>query len=487
MRHILLVVAFVLLCSFFAYVYLGLSLPIQLIHITVPYLIKNGLVLYRDIVYHHTPLMQFILTGFYTTFGYTFFAYRLYFLLTVLLTLFFVYKSGSYLSQKSGFFAVLFFTIFYLPFFSDSQLEEVTVAFFSSISLYLFVRYIKTNKDKYIFLSGASIGAAIMTKQVVAVLAPVIFIYLFVKKIREERWALNIEIWWFSLGLSSVIGIISLYFFLQNAFIDFFYWNILFNLTTYAKDAPVASASEGLKVAFIFTSFVFPLLFIYKKKYLSSFEREAVIVLVLFAFGLLFGLLPSFYINRLRGLFVISSVGYGFLFAKLISMSSKFSDKNFGLFSKTSFIILIVFTLVSIPYVQNLFEYIQSFPGKPYNIVDYNKDDLKAVVWLKKNTVKDEKIMNLGNHYILFLSQRLPANKYLWPIPWLLKPYDKSAREIEMDPPKFVIDSKLNHVDYPQVPSLNDWPFYEFLDENYMMAAKFGDVRIYKIKKLIKI
>src|SRR3989344_3535080 len=248
---------------FFAIVYILLPMPIQLIHITIPYLIDNGLVLYRDIVHHHTPLLWFFLYPFYSVLGFTFFTYRLYFLIVILLTIFFVYKSGYLFSKMAGIFATLFFAIFYFPFFSDSQLEEVTIAFFSSISLYFMLRFAKTKRDNNAFLSGIFLGCAIMVKQVVTLLVPIMIIYLLIKKIISKEKISYIMIGWFSFGVSLVIGTISLYFFSKSALYDFFYWNVLFNLKTYSKEAPVASISEGLKIAFIFTAFIYPLVIIY--------------------------------------------------------------------------------------------------------------------------------------------------------------------------------------------------------------------------------
>lgn len=465
---------FSLVILFLAFIFFKFPLPIQLIHITIPYLLKNGLVLYRDIVYHHTPLLQFILLGFYNIFGFSFFSYRVYFFLVVVLTAFFIFLSANLFSKKVSISTLIVFILGYFAFFSDSQLEEVTVALFSIASFYFLLKFLKNQNIYNLIFSGFFIGLSILTKQGTAIVVPVVLAYLVFRK--HVFYSLISYVG----GLILVLLPVALYFFINHSFNDFFYWNIIFNFTIYSKEAPVAPIFEPAKVTLTFLLYALPLAFLLNKKGISNFERESFIVLSIVSFALIFTLLPSFYINRLRAIFCLTALGYGLILAKFFVIIKRKNFKISPFFSST-FLVLTLFLLVGQDYFLSSFDYyFKRLSNKPYNMIDYNTDDIKAVMWIKKNTKEDERIMNLGNHYILFLSNRLPANKYLWPIPWLLKPYDASTREIMDNPPRIVIDGKLNHVDYPQIPSLNAWPFYNYLYKNYKLVAEFGDVLIYQ-------
>lgn len=462
--------------SYFTFYLIYYPIPSQLVHITTPYFIQNGYVLYKDIIHHHTPLLWFFLLGFYDVVGFNYGSAQIFFSLVLLLTSCMVFITGNLLSSRAASFSVLFFGLLYFIFFSDNHLAESTTALLFIISFFFILRNAKTGGNSNLILAGFFMGLSVLAKQVTAVVIPIAILYFIVRQFYEAKrvYIFPKKAIAYLTGVSIAFIPIVIYFVANNAFSEFFYWTVIFNLTVYAKEAPVSSSLEGAKIALLFVSFI-PIFFVLLKRgKFSKFKKEVLILIIVFSFPVMFALLPSFYINRLKPLFLLTSLGFGIILANPL---------NKGKYPRLLVVgTLFIFIFFSRSYLFSFVNYVENSynqsPSKGYDI-----NDEKAAEWIKKNTRRDEKIMNIANHYIYFLSERLPANKYIWPLPWLLKPYKTSASEIIKSPPRIVVDDKRNHIDYPQIPALTNWPFYKYLKGNYSKIAEFDNVEVYELQK----
>lgn len=116
-------------------------------------------------------------------------------------------------------------------------------------------------------------------------------------------------------------------------------------------------------------------------------------------------------------------------------------------------------------------------------ITDYGEREQKIADIIKKNSTKDEKIMNYGSAMIYIFSDRLPANKYIYPFPYVLYPYDKTTKVFTDNPPKLMVYDESLPNDHP---GLSDWPFIDFMKKNYRKIATFSEIVIYRYDLPVK-
>ncbi len=132
------------------------------------------------------PLFMWLISFAFQAFGVNNFAARLPSAVFAALSLVLVYYLGKSLNNRPvGFLAALIlgtFSTFYL--FARHAMTDVTFTFFIVASVYFFVQSQKTQKPtRYVLLSGIFFGLALLTKQVEALLLPLIIItYLLATK-----------------------------------------------------------------------------------------------------------------------------------------------------------------------------------------------------------------------------------------------------------------------------------------------------------------
>ena len=217
------------------------------------------------------PLYMWLMSLFYQVFGVTNFVTRLWSPIFGALTLVSVFFLGKKLyNAYVGFVSALVlgtFTTFYL--FARHAMTDVTFVFFIVASFYFFVLSEKTEKiNRYVVLSGLFFGLALLTKQVEALLIPlIVFSYLVVTR-RSIRFLFTrrFTVFW-AIGLL-VLSSWLIYMFLSFGS-DFWQWFVV-----YCGFMRTVSPLEGHVGGYLFYF-----------SYLASNERLWAILL-LFAAGL---------------------------------------------------------------------------------------------------------------------------------------------------------------------------------------------------------
>lgn len=446
--------------------------------ITENWFIENGIIIYKDFVLHHTPLLRFILYGFSKVFGNNAHTLRLYSFVVAEIMAVLVYLSSKRISKKSASFSMLLFGILMFPLFNNFHLEEATVAVLLLASIYFTFRYIDMRKKTAVFMVGVFLASSVMVKQnAVFASIPLVLVVLLdglrrktgIKKIIGSFVSL-------SLGILVVVLPIIYYFYANNALYDFFYYNVIFNLTIYKEHATAYALTGGIQRAWPLVLAFFPLGYIiWQKRENTQFFLKAVLLFLLIPL-LLPALLPSFLPVRLLPLFGSSVLAWGVVAEESFvekSLRNKFAHFLLPLS-------LAIFVLGELNFLGSYYTY--NFPiNFPNNslLYDYGQDEKDVVEWLKENTEKGTKVMNMAHHPISFLSGRLPANKYIYLLPWLVMPYEESTREISDSPPRLVIRDLATERDWPD---LENWGFLTYLEENYEIRQTFNDHVIY-VKK----
>jgi len=430
---------------------------------------ENGLVLFRDVIYHHTPFPLFFLFSLSKFLGNTPEMLRF---ASFLLTIFFgygVYLTGKQISQKIGATALGLFSITFLPLFDNFHIEEMFASILSLYAVFFFLKFWQNRSFSWLFLTGFSTALGLMSKQVIIGIVPAFIIATlwYLSKKRESISFFLKGSSFFLLGFSLTITPFILYYFFNQALSDFFYWNVIFNLTTY----PQQSIPYGLKEGFQNGSWLFlaiiPAALLWRQEELNIEIRFKLLIITLATVFLLPSLLPSFLSYKILAFYPYPL----FLWAILWQFRGKKLIIPFLIAGLILFLIPAkTFYLDYLP--QNLFQ--------KELIIDYGQNELKVVDWLLENTTAEEKIMNLGHHYITTLAQRLPANKYVYLFPWLVMPYDKSTQEILADPPRVVILDNQTILDFP---SLNQWPFLSHLRSDYQVVAAYETYEIFVSKE----
>ncbi len=437
--------------------------------LTQNWFFDNGLVIFKDIIYHHTPLPLFLLYFTSKILGNTALMLQISSFTLGLLFVHGVYVTAKTLSKKIALTALLFLLVTFFPLFQNFNLEEMTAAVFALYATYFFLKFWQKQANRWIFLSGLCIACALMGKQIIAgiIITLIIANAYSINNRKVGRQKLTRALFFFILGFAIGILPILIYYSLHHALADFFYWNIIFNLTIYRQQSTPYALKDGLLSSGWLLFSLVPAVFLWFRGKLNFIQRLGILTLICNTIFLFPSFLPSFLVYKSLPFFA-----YPLILWAIIAQY----------YRKKVFLVALVIGLIGLLPILKTF-YIDYAPQditNPHYIYDYGENEMAVTAWITKNTSKNEKIMNLGNHYITTLSKRLPANRYVYLFPWLVSPFDASTREIVSHPPKIVIIDWQTFKDFP---TLNSWPFVKFVKQNYTTAAKYGTYEIFIFKK----
>jgi len=417
-----------------------------------PWFMLNGYLPYRDFGWIRTPLDLFLLSFWYRLFGisaqaYQFFVFTLITIITLIL----------FLAKKA--FSFTFYLLLLCPLFLNIEEGEILIGLFSLLFFVLMCQYFQNKKPSWLFASGLTAGLALVTKQNSALIILAGWLALgldaYLKKKTLSHFLNKAGLYFFAVILP--FGFFSLYFIAQGAFKNFIEETVIFVLTKYSK-APVTHG-EGGWIATGYLSLLIPFILFRKK---TGFSTQSAVLLILLILALFVSLLPSFLSYRAFTAFPLVAIVAG---------------TNVALFlkNKTSRLIIIVSFLFFLGFISRFLGYYFSFvqdSGFHFQqyILDYDKTEYKIADWLRKNTKKEEKIINYGNAIIYLFANRLPKNRYIEPFPYRLQPYEKTSQVFFDDLPRIVVYDESLPKDHP---GLEEWPFVQFMKENYYQVAHF--------------
>ncbi|MBI2613570.1 MAG: hypothetical protein HYW62_02265 [Candidatus Levybacteria bacterium] len=439
-----------------------------------PWYMMHDLIPYKDFVWIRMPFDLFLLETWYKIFGANGFAYQLFIYALLVILSIAVFVCGRLVLKKFYFLPFLFFNIFLFPLFQNTEEGEILVGIFNILLFLTVFFYFKKRNIWYLFIAGLISGLSFITKQNSVLVAGALTVTLLLDfYLQRAKFILLINRLgvYFSGIIIPILGII-LYFSFHKSLEDFFYYTLFFILGTYSKAQ--VNQGNGLLIVFSFLSLLIPFVFVVKK---VGVRLQSGLFLILQIVALFPSLLPSFLSYRAFTAFPLISIVAGVLLTTLIR-------NKIGKVSKVAIVLAFVsFLFFNYTFIDS---YISSIANGEIKygqyITSYGKKELEIAELIRKNSSKDEKIISYGNEMIYVLSDRLPANKYVDPFPYLLHPYEETSKVFIDNPPKLVVyDESLprDHI------GLDKWPFIDFLHKNYDILQRFDSgFVLYKYKKL---
>ncbi len=419
-----------------------------------PYLTNHGLLPYRDILDQHFPGLMFFPINFDNLGMRTPEVARVVQILVIVIIQVLIFFIGRkiFKSDLKALIANLLFLV-WQPFFEGWVLWiDSLLPIFLLPAFYFSYKAWENGKRKDLFLGGLFLGIGLVFKQVVAPLALIVLILLYFKR-KDVK-----EIMWLLLGILPFPLLMIIYIISKGIFSDFWYWTIVFNLTTFAKYGRRGPTFfEFFRVAAVYG---FSLLGLMSKKF-----RSEMLWLVVFALGALFSANARFdfvhFQPSLPFICLMSVVALDFAWRKLKFMS------------------LFYIAVASI----FLFTFFRGHIGT--KIYFFDKEDALVTQKIEDLTKPGEKIFLYGTplHYYQ-ITQTLPAGDvFVFQFPWfMMEAQDRVVSGLEKDLPALVVADRSLTIDGRKLtdfsPKIN-----EFILQNYEIYDKIGSVEFLRLKK----
>lgn len=412
-----------------------------------PYLTNHGLKPYSQILDQHFPGLMFLPINFDNLgmndeisarlwlFGIVFLTHILLFLI-----------SKNILDEKRALVVNLLYLV-WQPFF-----EGWVLWIDNFLPLFLLPAFYFTLKKKF-FVSGLFLGLAIVFKQTTIPLAILLLLYIY----WEKRNLKNALIYFSGLILPTALMLI--YLLNLGVFEDFWYWTIVFNLTTYAQYGTQIPTSFG------FISRVF-MVYITSLSGLLHKGRKLKIILFLFLIGSLIGAFD-------RANFVHFQPSLPFV-ALATSLGFYSLKKQTIFYAVAGAYILITLWWQNIFYKGHLSDKVFFFDRETYDISDK----------IRKYTKANDRIFVFGAAPHLYqMSQTLPAgNIFVFQFPWFLKvSEDRILQGVTEDRPEIVVSDRTVKIEEKQIVDFAS-KIDSYLMENYQEIDSLGSVKILKRK-----
>ncbi|MCX6706113.1 MAG: glycosyltransferase family 39 protein [Candidatus Woesebacteria bacterium] len=356
--------------------------------LSYPYLRNNGYLLYKDMIHPYPPVLTMALSIVYKLFGYKLIVLKIFTWLIILASDVLIFLIAKKITKKN-IFALVALSLYVLtqPFLEGNQLW-FDLAIVPSI---LFGMLLLLNK-RY-FLSGLSLGIAILTKQTTGLFLILWGSYILIKE-RKLRSVINLLI-----GPIVLFAILLVRLITEGAVSGFFNWTLIYPFTQWSKFPGYVQMALTYREIIIVTLLVTPVIFlIFKLK--KNFIKDKSVLFTAFC------LLLSFVLIYPRFSFFHFQLGIAFC-AILYSISlSKF---KFSYILHTTYCILL-FVLICLPVLKTDW-------GKETRF--WGKEEEKTAEIIKKNSKPNDLIYLLGPQSALYvLSGRLPpklwTDNYIW-------------------------------------------------------------------------
>lgn len=446
-----------------------------------PWLMLHGYIPYRDFVWMRTPLDIFFLTEWFRFLGATAVNYQHFiFLLNVAIALcVFILSYRIFSSRKA--YAFIFFIVFLFPLFQNTEIGELLVGLWALLLFGFLYKYLSGKKLYLLAICGIISGLSIITKQNSGALSlatlGIVILDSFIEKKPSIILIKRCLLFTIAVALP-IIGLILFYTY-NKGLNDLLYYSLELVLGKYNQQPlpPGFSRGDALWIEGAYLALLIPFLLYWKS---TGLTIQKVLLFPAFLIALYPSILPSYLSYRTFTAFPLASLLIGYNIMVLLKRGqNKVYSKIKTLVVILSFVSFIILTARFInPYIQSIKN--EGFHSDNF-IKDYGEPEYQTSLWLKNNTVKNEKIMSFSNSVVYLLSDRLPINKYIDPFPYLLYPYEKTSDVFARQPPRImVIDESL----FRDFPDLINWPFYEkFMKENYVEKKRFDSLIIYELFK----
>ncbi len=414
-----------------------------------PYLTNHGLVPYAQILDQHFPGLMFLPVnldnlGFHTPADARIWQYGI--VISVHILLFIVSKKLF----KSNFKALTsnFLYLIWQPTLEGWVLWiDSFLPVFYLLAFYFLISANDTKKNRYFVYSGVALGMATIFKQVAIPLALLVSIYIYLK-----RKSFN-ELVLFALGYLPLPILMAIYFFIRGTFTDFWFWTVIFNLTTFAQmGRKFASISELVRTLWVFGFAAFALI---------VFKVSQKVVFFIFMIGALFAVYARFDFVHLQP---------ALPFAVLATLSLFDSPK--GNVRKLLIPIYILGTIIF------LIKFLQGHVGD--KVFFFGKNETEVSEKIKRLTKHGEKIFLFGVPLNVYqMSQTLPAgDNFVFQFPWFfVESQDRVLDGITRDQPTIIVADREVMI---QGAKITDYAskINKYLLENYIEIDRIGSTQI---------
>lgn len=432
----------------------------------------KGLTLYKDISMFHFPLGRFILFPLHLWSNWNLELdpfLGLFIGITNLVLIY--YFTRKYHSYKAACIALVFFGLFYY-FFATAILyyHELLVGLLLTIALILFFYILdKSSKFGYFFL-GFTLSLAEFSGQLATITVSTFIILTFYVTIKKAR-SLNTLVL-FGIGLVIPFFILALYFYSKGAFYHFIYWNTIY-YSTYSSFRSQLIDLSWKEIFLFYSPILVSVLLLLNIKKRLDFQFLVYNLLALSTIPAnIFGI---FHFHHFSYSLPILAIFMGYIFDQLKKIHPKL--EFFLLFS-----FIIASFLLILPWYTSRLQKNISF--KITNDI-YKEDPMyDAVIWVRKNTKSNDRLMVIGDPLFYMRADRLPSARPAKSIPYSWEPLDQISAEIRATPADYwIVDTnsikRLIEVNKKQ--KMADF-ILEELNSKYSRKAIFDNWEIWKIE-----
>lgn len=409
-----------------------------------PYLTNHGLKPYSQILDQHFPGLMFLPINFDNLGMNNEIVARLWLISIILIThvlLFFISKQ-IFKSEKKAL-LVNFLYLVWQPFFGGWVLWID-----SFLPIFLLSALMSLYKRKFA-LTGLFLGLGILFKQVLIPLSVLVFFYI-IWETRKTQKGIS-----YLFGLLLPVILMLIYLLYWGVIKDFWYWTVVFNLTTYT--------SSGVKTL-VPLGFFTRVILVYGMSTLALFSKDKknVIVLALFLVGSLIG---SF--DRADFVHFQPSLPFAIL-ATVFGLYILWNKRIFKL-------IIFVYVLVGIWWLSIFYK------GHLSNKVLFFDDQTKTIALkIRQYTAPGDKIFIFGAPGHLYqMSQTLPAgNIFAFQFPWFLKITEQRVLDgIKADKPKIIVSDRSVEIEGEKITNFAR-DLDQYIQSNYQKIDQVGNTEI---------
>lgn len=419
-----------------------------------PYLTNHGLKPYARILDQHFPGLMFLPINFDNLGMNDESSARLWLFGVVVITHLLLFLSSKIILGEKKALSVNLLYLIWQPFFEGWVLWIDNFMPLFLLSAFLFVL-----KKKY-FLVGIFLGIATIFKQTAIPLTILLFLYITLRK--EFKNLFNL-----ALGVTIPVSLMFIYIIKIGVFSHFFYWTVIFNLTTFAAFGTQIPKDFGFILRIFVVYGVSLLGFLHRDKQLK-------IPLTLFFIGSLVGAFD-------RANFVHSQQSLPF--AALLTTLGFYSIKNLKfnfLFGKKKLLILMgIYLTVTVWWQYNFYKGHLSD-----KVFFFDKETYAISDKIRQYTKEGDRIFIYGAAPHLYqMSKTLPAGDiFVFQFPWFLMVAEQRILEgIIKDKVEIIIYDRTVSIDGQQITdfakSIND-----YINENYEKIDNSGNTEILKRK-----
>lgn len=443
----------------FAYLILGLILLVHTLILTrliyfpypelfvYPYLTNHGLAPYSQILDQHFPGLMFLPINLDNLGMTTPEVARIWSITLALIThllLFFI--ASRILKSKSKALLVNILYLIWQPFF------EGWVLWIDNFLPLLLLPAFYFLYRRQVFLGSLLLGLAVVFKQTVIPVTLLVFMYLFLTT-RSLKALVR-----FLLGILIPVSLMIIYMISIGVFRDFWYWTIVFNLTTYAQSGTKAPPSVG---------FLTRVLLVYSVSVLALFNKERRMVYILFIFiaGSLVGVFErADFVHLQPSLpFVVLATVYGF-----VKLGRLGRWVILGLYGFVLVWWLVIF------YKGHLGDRVIAF--------DPNTQELALKI--RNYTSPGEKIFIFGAEPQLYqMSDTLPAGSvFVFQFPWFFRVVEGRILEgIIKDKPNIIVSDRTVIIEGQKITNFGK-DIDQYINQNYQKIESVGTTEILRRK-----